>query len=163
MSKYIISSRKSEQICSKFFEWSFGKDDDFVPSKSDFSLLNHSAELHYLAYIYNWDDGHIVLKWVLQSPLCSRSTANLLFWRSLPSYFEKTNFSDPETCPDYCEAGFELIPIVLERYSNLDFSTENIAFDPTDEIEHLEHKKFDWEIPKGVYDKISGIEVYVDE
>lgn len=160
---YRITSSRRQYIESHFFEWSFGKPDNFLHDKKDFENLQHPAELHYLAAIYNWDDEAMVLKWILESPHCSRATANLLFWRSLPSYFEKSDFSDPSTCPSYCEAGFALIPAVLERYRRNDFTAVEIAFDPDDEIEDVEVESGTWEVPEGVYDIIQGLEVEVEQ
>jgi hypothetical protein len=61
------------------FQWSFLQPDGYLPDKALFNQLAHPAELYYLASIYNWDDGATVLGWVLDSALCTRSTANLLF------------------------------------------------------------------------------------
>ena len=160
---YKISKKRREFIESHFFEWSFGKPDDYVPSKKDFLELSHPAELHYLAYIYNWDDDAIVLRWILESPLCSRATANLLFWRSLPSYFEDSDFDDESTCPEYCEAGFSLVKMVLEKYKRNAFSDIDIAFDPKGETETLRNDNPTWKVPPGVFDKLDGINIDVEE
>lgn len=159
MGKYSISSARRKFIEDNFFEWSFGRGDDFLPSKDNFNKLSHPAELHYLAEIYNWDDGHIVLQWILESPVCCKSTANLLFWRSLPSYFEETNFDDESTCPDYCEAGFALIKSVLIKYAKNQFSKIDIVFNPAAELEDVRKINPHWVVPEEVYLAVKGVEV----
>jgi len=159
---YKISKARRASLDETFFQWSFGKSDDFLPEKSSFESINHPAELHYIAYIYNWDDGPEVLLWILNSPLCSRATANLLFWRSLPSYFEESNFDDPSTCPDYCEPGFVLVVRILEMYKNASFSKVDLRFDPEPEIEPLRKVNPFWTVPGGVYDKIDGLTLDVE-
>jgi hypothetical protein len=161
VSTYFISPKMQGFIESNFFEWSFEESDNFLPSKDDFLKITHPAELHFLAYIYNWDDDAIVLKWILESPLCSRATANLIFWRCLPSYFEQADFCDPTTCQNYCEAGFLLIPLVLSRYKEANFSSSDITFDPSSEKEPVSVKSGKWEVPAGVYDVINGIDIEV--
>ena len=163
MEIYKISSERRKYIESMFFEWSFGNPDEFLPEKNKFLNISHPAELHFLAYIYNWDDDIIVLKWILESEHCSRATANLIFWRSLPSYFEDSDFSDPSTCPEFCEPGFSLVPLVLERYKKNDFSPIEIAFNPKGEMEPVSIRSGKWEIPPGVYDEIYGLQVHVEE
>lgn len=160
MTKYVIPSEKLSFIHDHFFQWSFGKPADFLPSKQAFAQLNHPAELHYLALIYNWDDRADVLLWILESPHCARSTANLLFWRSLPSYFEDSDFSDASTCPEFCEPGFIVCRSVLMRYKRMDFSPIDLSFDPTKEWEPLRRENPFWSAPEGVFDKIRGLEVY---
>jgi len=159
MQSYLISNDKIQLIIDNFFEWSFGKPSNFIPDKALFNSFTHPAELHFLADIYNWDDDTIVLEWVLKSPLCSRATANLLFWRSLPSYFENANFENSSTCPSYCESGFALIKIVLAKYKDNDFSEIDIDFDPVQEQEEVINNNEYWSVPKGVYNKIKGINV----
>lgn len=159
MNSYLITKERSDFIHEKFFEWSFDKPEDYLPSKKDFDKMTHPAELHLLAYIYNWDDDSVVLEWILDSPLCSRSTANLIFWKSLPSYFEESDFNDPTTCPRYCENGFSLIPKVLKRYEANDFSPIDIEFDPDEEIEEVDVSSGKWTVPPGVYDVIRGLTV----
>jgi hypothetical protein len=160
---YTITAGRREFIESRFFQWWLHQPEDYYPSRTDFLELQHPAELHYLAHIYNWDNDATVLKWVLESPHCSRATANLIFWRSLPSYFEESDFSEPSTCPPYCEAGFALIPMVLQRYRKGDFSRIEIAFDPEPEMEDIDDEPAHWEVPEGVFDEIQGLEIRVEE
>ena len=163
MATHTIAKQRADFIQDHFFEWSFGRDDELEPDSAAFSKLDHPGDLHFLAAIYNWDDGPKVLEWILESPLCSRSTANLIFWKSLPSYFEDSDFNDPSTCPSYCEAGFALVPKVLKRYEADDFSPIEIEFDPIDEIEELDVATGSWTVPPGVYDVIDGITIAFEE
>lgn len=121
--------------------------------------LTHPADLHYLASIYNWDDGHTVLEWILDSPLCARSTANLLFWRSAPDYYLKFNLDDDTSCESYNYSGFAVIKKIVKKYQTNSFSDYQIAFDPNDEIEEIITENPRWKIPSGVYDKINGVEI----
>lgn len=163
MTTYIVSKSRRAFLDQYFFQWSFGKPDGFLPSKEAFSSITHPAELHYIACVYNWDDGPEVLLWILDSPLCSRSTANLLFWRSLPSYFEERDFSDPSTCRNYCEPGFAIVKRVLERYRDEDFSATDLEFDPEGELEPLRRENPFWKVPDGVFDRIHGCELDVED
>jgi hypothetical protein len=157
-STYIIEGKQKGLIRKNFFQWSLRKPDNYVPDKKLFNQLTHPAELHYLADIYNWDDGVLVLKWILDSALCSRSTANLLFWRSAPDYYLQFDLSGDE-CPSHNMTGFFVIKKILEKYENNNFCDVKIQFSPTKEIEKILTKEQKWKIPSGMYDKIRGIKV----
>lgn len=162
MKTYLIPNDKLKLIEDSFFEWSFGKPENFIPDQVLFDTFEHPAELHFLADVYNWDDGHVVLEWILKSPLCSRATVNLLFWRSLPSYFEKSNFEDLSTCPSNCELGFTLIKIILDKYKHNHFSKIEIEYDPAEELEEVKNNNKFWSVPKGTYNRIEGIKVVTE-
>jgi len=156
---YRISAARRAFIESNFVEWSFNRPEHFLPDKARFMELNHPAELHYLADVYNWDDDTMVLGWILESPLCARATANLLFWRAWPRDFEESDLNDETTCPPFCHDGFRLVKMVLERYRRNDFSPVQIAFDPRPEMEMLCNRNRNWRVPLGVYDIIDGLAV----
>src|ERR1700761_8698510 len=59
--RYVVSHARQEFIRTHFFQWSFGQPESYVPDKALFLSLAHPADLHYLANIYNWDDGELVL------------------------------------------------------------------------------------------------------
>jgi len=67
MPNYIVNIARRLFIEQHFFQWSFDKPDDFLPDRKRFLQLTHPAELHYMANIYNWDDGATVLEWLLGS------------------------------------------------------------------------------------------------
>ena len=156
MEKYIIQKKRIAYIRENFFQWSFGKPDGFQPSKDTVLHLDHPADLHYLAHIYNWDDGSLVLEWLLDSPLCTRSTTNLVFWRAAPDFYLKYDIDDPTA---YDDAGFLVLRKIVEKYRKNDFSKYQIDFDPTDEIESIMTKNPKWTFPIGVYDKIEGVDI----
>ena len=156
MIKYNISISQASYIQKNFIGWSFDKPNDYIPDKKIFSQLNHSAELHYLANLYNWDDGSIVLEWLLDSPLCTRSTANLLFWRAAPDWYLRFSIHDLEACPKFNRDGFIILRKIINKYERNDFSKYQIEFDPTDEIEEIMNTEPKWIYPSGVYDKIEG-------
>lgn len=159
MATYKISRRRARFIEAKFFQWSLYKPDDTPPDAEAFSKLSHPAELHYLASIYNWDDGPKVLEWVVDSPMCSRSTANLIFWRSAPDYYLKFDLDTAEgSYPSEREVVSLLRKIVL-KYREGSFSDLQIDFDPESEIEDIMTEDPKWNYPDGVYDSIEGITI----
>ena len=157
--RHRISQSRAEYIKKNFFEWSFNKQDDFIPNKSKFELLNHPAELHYLVNIYNWDDGISILEWVLESPFCSKATTNLLFWRSAPDYYLKYCLENLSDCPDYDREVLILIKKCIEKHNNNNFSKIDISYDPKYDAEEITTINKQWEIPKFFYEKSNGISI----
>ena len=156
MPTHVLTPTRRAFLDDHFFQWSSGKPRGFRPDRRVLDSLTEPAELHYIAFNYNWDDDVEVLLWILDSPHCSRATANLLFWRALPSYFEDCDFDDPATCPDYCQPGFAVVKRVLEKYATNDFAAMDIAFDPTGETESVRKVNPHWIVPDGVHDRIAG-------
>ena len=163
MDEYILTEDRSKFILDNFFEWSFNKDDDYVPDKEKFKELTHPCELHYLADIHNWDDGSLILEWILESELCSRSTANLLFWKSSPVDhldYELT-LDEGEVSYIYLD-GIRVIRNVMNRYKNNNFSEINIEYDPKSNLQDMESDDPKWAVPEGLYDVISGTKLIIE-
>jgi hypothetical protein len=161
MTIYKLPRRRAKFIEDHFFQWSFNRPDDFPPNSKAFSELSHPAELHYLASIYNWDDGPEVLEWIVGSPLCSRSTANLIFWRAAPDYYLRFDLESAEGArPSERSVLFLLRKIVL-RYRHGGYSGVDIEFDPDEEIEDIMTEDPKWTIPDEVYDRIDGIKIRI--
>ncbi len=163
MSTYVLERAKCEFIETHFFQWSLSKPTGFLPDWSRFLELTHPAELFYLASIYNWDDGEVVLEWVLESDLCTRSTANLLFWRAAPDWYLRCDIEDETTCPGFNLAGFKVIRKIMQKYRDESFSPFSIQFGPKGEIETICEKTPRWTFPPGVYDIIEGVEVLMED
>lgn len=91
MPQYVIHKDRATFIHNNFFEFSFNEEsnDEIEPDRQKFEQLVHPAELHYLASIYNWDDGNTVPLWIVESPLCSKATAILVFWLTTPDYYRQ--------------------------------------------------------------------------
>ena len=119
-----ISTNKTEFIRENFFEQSFA---DRTPSFEKFKELTTSAQLHYLADIYNWDDGVEVLNWVVDSPLCDLGTAVMIFWRAEPSYY--TKYSNAAEAEHDAEV-LELLLKIVDNFKNKKYSKSKIKYDP---------------------------------
>lgn len=163
MNRYIVKANRIKFIEKNFFQWSFDKPDDYVPNKEAFNRLNHPAELHYLASIYNWDDGPIVLEWIIDSPLCTKATANLIFWRAQPDFYTgfELNAINPKDGYDEDYDMLRILRKIIEKNQKNDFSPFNIEFDPYNELEDLKEKSPKWAVPKALYEKIEGVKVIV--
>jgi hypothetical protein len=161
MASYKIPKKRAEFIEQQFFEWSINQPEDAPPNAKAFSELVHPAELHYLAAIYNWDDGPQVLEWIIDSPMCSRSTANLIFWRAAPDYYLKFDLESADGCYPSEREVLALLRKIVRKYHEGSFPDLDIEFDPEEEIEDImtEHPK--WAIPDGVYDRIEGIKIEI--
>lgn len=105
----IVFPQRKKFIIKNFFELSY-KEGDITPDFELFKTLN-SYEQFYLAEIYNWDDGSEVLKWIIESPICDKGTASLIFWSAEPDfYFDYTE----QTIDDYEKDTFDLLQLILK-------------------------------------------------
>lgn len=120
-------------------------ENEIIPDLELFKTLN-SAEQYYLAYHYNWDDGIIVLDWIIDSPKCDKGTASLIFWRAEPDYyFDYT----AETIDEYEKDVFDLLQKIVIKFKNKAFKNGRLKFDPEKNGYNTDWEtKLDiWEIP----------------
>ena len=135
----IIRPYKIPLIKKNFIEFSFNEnendDKETIPDFEKFKTLN-SAEQYYLADNYNWDDGTIVLDWIIDSSECDKGTASLIFWRAEPDfYFDYTE----ETIEDYEKSVWNLLQKIVNKFKENGFKNSRLKFDPI-----AEGYKTDW-------------------
>jgi len=155
---YIIGIKTSRFIKDKFFEGSFRVDGDQKVDRDDFDKLKSSKELHYLASIFNWDDDKDILEWIINSPLCDRGTALLIFWRSQPDFY--TRF-DNEDEVDYERETFRLVRNIVKNFQDGFYKKARIRFNPqSDEFDvNCVDPKAKWEIPDEMKKGTMGLPV----
>ncbi|ULT24962.1 DUF4274 domain-containing protein [Sphingobacterium sp. E70] len=122
--------------------------------ESKFWELKTSEELHYLATGHNWDNGVKVLKWIVESPLCSEATALTLFWLAQPQDYQQYKL-DTVLKDVYHNEVFTLLKTILQNYSNSFYQHSGIRFDPTPFCEST------FPIPDWIYQKTNGEDSYI--
>ncbi|MDO6792502.1 DUF4274 domain-containing protein [Tamlana sp. 1_MG-2023] len=129
----IIRPNKILMIKKNFIEFSFDddieNDEETIPDFKKFQTLN-SAEQYYLSDNYNWDDGTIVLDWIIDSPKCDKGTACLIFWRAEPDYYYDYT---AENIEEYQADVWHLLQKIVERFKKNDFKSSKFEFIPTNE------------------------------
>lgn len=155
---YTLTQKQVDFIEENFFEYSFKADKS--PSKELFNKLSHPGELFYLVHIYNWDDGTEVLQWIIDSPLCSRATANLIFWRSQPDYYRRYSLSGDPAAGLSDNEVLSLLHRIVLKHQRDDFCAIEIMFDPESELESLTTKNPKWDVPEVLFDKLEGLEIH---
>ncbi|MFD2721493.1 DUF4274 domain-containing protein [Hymenobacter monticola] len=123
---HAISQERAKFLQEHFFEFSFK---DSTPDKNLFDSITSPAELHYLAYIYNWDDGPEVLSWIVDSPNCDQGTAALIFWRSQPDFYQEYTDESEMSLQD------GVLPLLQSIMGNWErgFYQQQIAYDRHDD------------------------------
>lgn len=159
---YVVSRQRAVFLESNFFEFNFREQE---PDRTLFDTITDSAELHYLAHIYNWDDGAEVLTWIIDSNHCDQGTAALVFWRSQPDYY--TAFSN-ETEAEWAADVYTLLRRIVYNWESGFYKQKQIAYDPEsdpgaprnlDERNPIEK----WAIPAYLKNSTPGKEVFVEE
>lgn len=108
-------------------------DDEKLPDYDLFLTLN-AAEQYYLAESHNWDNLQNVLDWIIDSPICDKGTASMIFWLAQPDWY----LSQPvEEIPDYEMPVYHLLQKIIRKFEQNEFKTEVLEFDPSDEVKNL--------------------------
>ncbi len=125
----ILSKEKIEYIENNFFEMGHGGYDIKA-----FETLTCSEELHQLAKKYNWDDGVQVMEWIIESPLCDKGTALLIYWHLDVGYYQKYSCQDEankirrgEVLVNY---SYRLLMNIQGKFLANHYRQEKIKFDP---------------------------------
>lgn len=97
--------------------------------KEDLILLikniDSAEELHYLAYNYNYDDDAFLLYQIIENPHCNISTARMIYWLSIPTYYYD-KYGLPENCDeDYNRQISDLIVKIENTARNNGFLETN--------------------------------------
>ena len=150
----IVRPHKVLLIKNHFIEFSFDEEEDVLPDFDKFKSLN-SAEQYYLAENYNWDDGVIVLKWIVESSKCDKGTACMIFWRAEPDYY--FDFT-ADNVDEYERDVWELLQLMLAKFKANSFSRSRFEFIPAKEGYRTDWPTaLDiWELPKELKDGVQG-------
>ena len=153
----IVLPNREKFIKENFFELSFK---DEKPNFEKFKTLN-STELHFLAEIYNWDDGIELLNWIIESEKCDKGTASMIFWRSVPDYYLEKNENDIQ---DYEKDIFNLINKVIQKFKSNNFNKSSIKYDPNEDFDFESYKNelTKWNLPSNLTISTKGIKpIYI--
>lgn len=108
-------------------------DDEKLPDYDLFLTLN-AVEQYYLAESHNWDNLQNVLDWIIDSPICDKGTASMIFWLAQPDWY----LSQPvEEIPDYEMPVYHLLQKIIRKFEQNEFKTEVLEFDPSNEVKNL--------------------------
>lgn len=145
----IVKPSRENFIKENFFELSFR---DEKPDFEKFKTLN-STELHYLADIYNWDDGMEILFWIINSDKCDKGTALMIFWRAVPDYyFEK----DEKELQFYERKVYQLLEEIVTSFKSNKFRKANIKYIPNEDFEINIDQILNWNIPREMTEQTRG-------
>ncbi|RNI27876.1 DUF4274 domain-containing protein [Rufibacter immobilis] len=141
---FFISQSKCDLINANFIQSSIEDEKELFNS---FKKLNSSAQLHYLADLFNWDEEKNVLEWIVDSPLCDYGTALLIFWRAQPDFY--TQFAN-EAEAGYEKDTYNLLQKILGNYRNEKYREARIKYLPLEDGQDIENNYPDpkWEIPE---------------
>ena len=151
-----LSKQQTDFIKDNFFELSFSGQE---PDRKSFDKIETPAQLHYLANIYNWDDGAEVLDWIISSPRCDKGTALLLFWSAEPDYYTKF---DNKSEADSDQEIYLLLRKIIANWQSGFYKQERFKFDSIAEGYDVDYRYPDekWMIPDEMKKPTSGGNVY---
>ena len=151
-----LSKQQTDFIKDNFFESSFAGQE---PDRKSFKKIETPSQLHYLAGIYNWDDGTEVLDWIISSPRCDKGTALLIFWRAEPDYYTKF---DNELEADTDKEIYLLLRKIITNWQSGFYKKERFKFDPIAEGYNVDYRypNEKWQIPDEMKKSTTGSSVY---
>lgn len=96
-----------------------------------FCQIEDSYELHAFAETYNWDGGIDDLKKVIESPLCDKATALMIYGLAEPGYYYRKQEKGGKF-REYELSVWEFLRLIESRIAEGAFTEGLIAYDPTD-------------------------------
>lgn len=152
---YTVSEDRINLLQEHFFEFSF---EDREPDREVFDSITNPVEYHLIAANYNWDDGPEVLSWIVNSPLCDKGTAMMIFWRAQPDFY--TRFLSAEEA-SYEEGVYTLLRNIIDNWESGFYQTAIISYNPRkdpaapSDIDYRDLKE-KWPIPGYLKQPIEG-------
>lgn len=96
-------------------------------------VIKTSQQLHEYMSKYNWDFGLEIPYWAIRSPLCDRGTALMIYWMAGAGYF--CQYKDRDSIPPHEIDGYDLIVEIEGKYNSNFYSTNEIKFNPSSDLE----------------------------
>ncbi len=167
MADYEISESRKQFLLDNFVEYSFEQDDegnDLEADKSIFDSISSPEELFFLAQSCNWDDGAIIPKWIIESPICTKATALTIFWQSAPDEYMEYEFGSqvPGWKGGVDEEQTEILNILetlVNRFKCDDFLNKDIAFDFSVWGGKIVVKDPKWSVGDNFFQSLGGVVV----
>ena len=170
----ILSKQRTDLLKNAFFEFSFVEideenydgeyeDEDVDPDREIFDSITDPAELHYIADIYNWDDGTILLNWIVDSPICDEATAKMIFWRAQPQDYTAMKIDENH----WAFEDYQLLRKIILNFENGKYQAGKIEYDPDkDEVASdpsFRDPKANWDITIWLQEPVKGEKVIYEE
>jgi len=169
MSKYLIPEARKQFLLDNFVEYNFGEDDEgneIQPIKHVFDSITDPAEIFFIAEHCNWDDGALIPQWIIDSPLCTKAAALIIFWTSAPDEYMEFKFGDkimrylrPNEVDEEQTSILNLLQKLVQRFEKNDFCDYqiNFDFDYWGCTLHVNSPK--WSVGQEFFESIDGVEV----
>jgi len=154
----ILRPHKIALIKKNFIEFSIDDDieseEQTIPDFKKFSSLN-AVEQYYLVNHYNWDDGPIVMQWIINSPKCDKGTACKIFWATEPDYY--FDFTE-QTIDEFDRDIWLLLQSIIKRFKADNFKSNKLKFIPSEEGYKTNWTMIHdiWEIPDSLLKGVQG-------
>ena len=126
-----ITPARERFLKENFFQLSF---DQKEPDFELFKTLG-SADQFFIALDHNWDDGPALLHWIIDSPVCDKGTASVIFWSAVPDYSLDRS---PDKLDEEGKDIYELLQKIIRKFRNKEFKRGWLSFDPKNEIENFD-------------------------
>jgi len=171
MSKIAISESRKQCLLDNFVEYSFEQDKDGEDLKADrdlFESISKPEEIYFIAGNVNWDDGGIIPRWIIDSPLCTKAAALMIFWTSAPDEYMEFEFGEKihETAAHLKGQVDEeqtdilnMLEKLVSRFEKNDFYDIKFKFDFNYWGCRLIVNKPKWNVGEEFFESIDGIEV----
>jgi hypothetical protein len=170
MSKYLIPEARKQFLLDNFVEYNFGEDDEgneIQPSKQVFDSITDPAEIFFIAERCNWDDGALIPQWIIDSPLCTKAAALVIFWTSAPDEYMEYNFGEkirgynhgPGEIDEHETSILNLLEKLVQRFERNDFCDYKIKFDFKFWGCKLLVNSPKWSVGQEFFKSIDGVEV----
>ncbi len=165
MAEYEIPESRKQFLLDNFVEYSFEQDEegnDLQADKSLFDSISSPEELFFLAQSCNWDDGAVIPKWIIESPLCTKAAALTIFWQSAPDEYMEYKFGSqvPGWEGGVDEEQTEILNILeklVYRFKLDDYLNKQIAFDFSVWGGKLVVKDPKWSVSDDFFQSINGL------
>lgn len=161
--EYTITHERAEFLIQHFFEFSFGHEDDDeagLPDRAAFDTIDNPLELHFVADNYNWDDGEEVLNWIINSPLCDKATAMMIFWRAQPDFYTERATKEDAGIE---EETWELLQNIMRNMEQGFYTHAHLEYDPAKdpaaEETDIDNPDSKWKIPEFMKTPLKGVNV----
>ena len=170
MNEIIIPEDRKQLLLDTIVEYCIWDDDagnQIQSVKKIFDAITDPAEIFFIAEHCNWDNGVLIPQWIIDSPLCTKAAALIIFWTSAPDEYIEYNFGEKirgnnhglGEIDEHETSILNLLEKLVLRFEKNDFCDFTIKFDFKFWGCELLVNSPKWSVSQEFFRSIDGIEV----
>lgn len=165
---YVLTKERAKHIDDNLLhQLSYIEETPDSEVRALFETMTNPWEVHYFVSEFSWGIDLTVLTWIIDSELCDKGTALMLFWRPCPNFYTRYA-TQAEADSDHFGFIHRVLRKIMSNWESGFYVNQRIAYDPRLDInvgsgEFIQEPNAKWAIPDYMREPILGEDLIVEK